>query len=101
MTFNGEFKYTEIKSLEDQDTLVTAIKEGDIKRITKELLGPGCDYITLYRTLFDRAKEISPKNEIEMMLIVGGFHRDHANVIDPQIHFKTCLLTIAKLIFKK
>ena len=39
--------------------------------------------------------------KIEIMLIVGDHHKFHAMVIDPQIHFKTCLLNIAKLIFKK
>jgi replication factor C small subunit len=101
MVINGEFKFTQSKSLEDQDILIEAIKVGDLKRIVKELLGPGCDYITLYRVLFDRAEEISPSQKIEVMLIVGDFHKYHALVIDPQIHFKTCLLSIAKLILKK
>jgi hypothetical protein len=101
MTINGEFKYIESKSLEDQDILIESLKAGDLKRITKELLGPGCDYIVLYRVLFDRAEEISETHKIEIMLIVGEHHKYHGMVIDPQIHFKTCLLNIAKIIFKK
>lgn len=101
MTVNGQFKFIESQSLEDQDTLIQSLKEGDLKKITKELLGPGCDYISLYRTLFDRAEEISDQNKIEIMLIVGDHHKYHSMVIDPQIHFKTCLLNIAKIIFKK
>ena len=101
LTVNGEFKFVVSKSLEDQDILIESLKEGDLKKITKELLGPGCDYIALYRALFDRAEELSPVQKIEIMLIVGDFHKYHANVIDPQIHFKTCLLHIAKMIFKK
>jgi DNA polymerase III delta prime subunit len=101
MTTNGEFKYTESKSLEDQDILIESLKNGDLKKIYKEILGPGCDYISLYRILFDRCDEISESQKIEIMLIVGDFHKYHGLVIDPQIHFKTCLLTIAKLIFKK
>jgi DNA polymerase III delta prime subunit len=101
MTLNGEFKYIESKSLEDQDILIESLKSGDLKRITKELLGPGCDYVTLYRILFDRAEEISSTNKIEIMLIAGDHHKFHGLVIDPQLHFKTCLLNIAKLLFKK
>jgi DNA polymerase III delta prime subunit len=101
MTINGEFKYIESKSLEDQDILIEALKVGDLKRISKELLGPGCDYIVLYRVLFDRAEEISEAHKIEIMLIVGDHHKYHGMVIDPQIHFKTCLLNIAKIVFKK
>lgn len=101
MVVNNEFKFVQSKSLEDQDILIEAIKVGDLKKITKELLGPGCDYITLYKVLFDRAEEISAANKIEIMLTVGDFHKYHALVVDPQIHFKTCLLSIAKLIFKK
>lgn len=101
MTLNGEFKYIESKTLEDQDILIEALKVGDLKKITKELLGPGCDYIVLYRVLFDRAEELSPTNKIEIMLIVGEHHKYHAMVIDPQIHFRTCLLNIAKIMFKK
>lgn len=101
MTVNGEFKYSVSKSLEDQDILIEALKEGDIKRITKELLGPGCDYVSLYRVLFDRAGDLSEESKIEIMLTVGDHHKYHAMVIDPQIHFKTCLLHIAKILFKK
>ena len=101
MTINGIFKFVETKSLEDQDILIESIKVGDIKKITKELLGPGCEYIPLYKALFDRAEEISPDQKIEIMLIVGDFHKYHGMVIDPQIHFKTCLLTIAMLMLKK
>lgn len=101
MVINGEFKFSQSKSIEDQDNLIESVKAGDIKKITKELLGPGCDYVSLYRVLFDRAEEISPNQKIEVMLIVGDYHKYHAMVIDPQIHFKTCLLNIAKLILKK
>ena len=101
MTVNGEFKFIESQSLEDQDILIECLKVGDLKRITKELLGPGCDYISLYRVLFDKADIISDAHKIEIMLIVGDHHKFHAMVIDPQIHFKTCLLNIAKLLFKK
>lgn len=101
MTVNGEFKFIESQSLEDQDILIECLKVGDLKRVTKELLGPGCDYISLYRALFDKAEIISDAHKIEIMLIVGDHHKFHAMVIDPQIHFKTCLLNIAKLIFKK
>lgn len=101
MVLNGEFKYAESKSLEDQDTLIEALKVGDLKKITKELLGPGCDYVALYRVLFDRAEDIAPQHKIEIMLVVGEAHKYHGLVVDPQIHFRTCLLNIAKIIFKK
>lgn len=101
MVVNGEFKFGQSKSIEDQDNLIESVKVGNIKKITKDLLGPGCDYVSLYRALFDRAEEISPNQKIEVMLIVGDYHKYHAMVIDPQIHFKTCLLNIAKLILKK
>jgi DNA polymerase III delta prime subunit len=101
MIVNNEFKYEESKSLEDQDILIELLKTGNLKQIYKDVLGPGCDYVSLYRILFDRASEISEPQKIEIMLIVGDFHKYHGLVVDHQIHFKTCLLTLAKLLFKK
>jgi DNA polymerase III delta prime subunit len=100
MIVDNHFKFVESSQITNQDALIKLLKEGNFTQITKEILTPGCDYITLYRTLFDRSSEVSPERSVEVMLIVGEFHKYHSMVIDTQLHFRTCLLNIAKIIFK-
>lgn len=92
----GKFKYIENKSnsKETQDLLIRYIKEKDIKKIVKELLGPGVDYQPLYSAIFNRIDEFGLTDQIKrihaMTLIADRMYR-HSTSIDVEINFRDLL----------
>lgn len=100
---SGKFKYVENKSesKEAQDLLIQYIKDRDIKRIVKELLGSGVDYRPLYSALFNRVEEFGltdPIKKIEAMTLIADRMHRHASTIDPEINFRDLINNFCLLI---
>lgn len=98
---NGSFSYTDVViENEEQERFLSLIKVGDIKVIRKELLGAGCDYNGLYRTLFDKAKELTDNQNaiLAIMLTTAEYMYRHAIVPDQEINFVACLISVWKLL---
>lgn len=98
---DGVFNFVEeVADKDDKDRLIELIKEGDIKIIRKELLGPGADYVGYYRALFNRAKELIPDSDktVEVMLIISEYFYRHSTVLDKEINFVACILSIWKMV---
>lgn len=90
---SGKFKYVENESAstEVQDLLIQYVKEGDIKKIVKELLGSGVDYQPLYSALFNRVEElgfIESIQKIQAMTLIADRMNRHSTSIDPEINFR-------------
>jgi len=99
MTVNNEFKFTNtVDGLDEvRNKFIEMLKNCDIKTIRKEILGLGVDYNELYRLIFDRSSDISEENKIDIMLTVAEHSYRHSIVIDQEINFVACLISICKM----
>lgn len=100
---SGKFKYVENKSesKEAQDLLIKYVKEGDIKKIVKELLGSGVDYQPLFSALFNRVEEFGitdPVKKIQAMTLIADRMDRHSRTIDPEINFRDLINNFCLLI---
>jgi len=97
---NGAFSVEEkVMDSEDAEKFISLMKVGDIKKIRHELLGAGCDYVGLYRILFEKSKLLG-KNEsaiVGIMLTSAEYMYRHASVPDQEVNFVACLLSTWKL----
>jgi len=100
---SGKLQYHENKSdsTEVQDLLIQYVKEKDVKKIVKELLGSGTDYQPLFRVLFDKVDEFGITDVVQkihvLTLIADRMHR-HAISIDPEINFRDLINNLCLLI---
>ncbi len=100
---SGKFKYIENKSnsKEAQDLLIQCIKEKDIKKIVKELLGAGVDYHPLFSAMFNRIDEFGitdPIKRIHAMTLIADRMYRHPTSIDTEINFRDLLNNFCLLI---
>jgi replication factor C small subunit len=99
-TVNGVFAFgSDLIDSDDANKFFALMKEGDVKTIRKELLGIGCDYLGLYRVLFDKAKELTANESgiLAIMLAASEYMYRHASVPDQEMNFVACLLSVWKI----
>jgi hypothetical protein len=93
LTINGAFSYKEIDNTDIKDKFIQLLREKDVKSIRRDIIG-NCDYEELYKTLFNRADEVSDKNRVSIMMTVGEYLYRHSVVVDPEINFVSMLLHV-------
>lgn len=94
---NGIFDFSEEILVDaEKSTLLGYVKSGDIKLIRKEMLGQGCNYVNLYKILFDNVGELTTDNDKKrmMMLSISEHLYRHAVVPDHEINFVACILQV-------
>lgn len=102
-SMSGILKYNENKSetLESQNLLIQYIKEKDIKKIVKELLGSGVDYREYFNVIYDRTTELVGDDldkRVQIMFLTADRMRAHSSCIDPEMNFKDLILHIVRMI---
>jgi replication factor C small subunit len=96
LTIGGIFQYKDdLEGDAIENKLIQYIQEMNVKAIRQEIVG-NADYNDLYKILFNRASDIKNEKKLNIMLAVGDAARWHSIVIDPEINFITCVISICK-----